>query len=234
MDAIVLVGGFGTRLSQVLPDVPKPMAPINEKPFLAYLLTYLARQGMRRILLPVHYKREQIMDYFGAQFQGMSIDYVIEDKPLGTGGAIQNALRQSGWRDTVFVLNGDTFVRLDYARWFAQHKAEQALFGMALRNVDNAGRYGRVEVQGERVVAFCEKGADVPGLINAGVYLFQPALLLDQGMPQVFSFELDFLMQKVNLIQPRAFITDDYFIDIGIPADYDRAKADLSRWEFAT
>ena len=79
MDAIVLAGGFGTRLSQVLPDVPKPMAPINEKPFLAYLLTYLAKQGMRRIVLPVHYKREQIMDYFGDHYQGMSIDYVIEE-----------------------------------------------------------------------------------------------------------------------------------------------------------
>ena len=200
MDAIVLAGGFGTRLSQVLPDVPKPMAPINEKPFLAYLLTYLAKQGMRRIVLPVHYKREQIMDYFGDHYQGMSIDYVMEEKPLGTGGAIQNALQQKGWRDTVFVLNGDTFVRLDYVRWFKQYTMQQPLFSMALRRVDNAGRYGRVDVSESVVTSFCEKGADGPGLINAGVYLFKPSLLLDQGLPEAFSFETDFLMPKVDLI----------------------------------
>ncbi len=231
MDAIVLVGGFGTRLSQVLPDVPKPMAPINEKPFLAYLLTYLAKQGMRRVVLPVHYKREQIMSYFGAQFQGLSIDYVVEEKPLGTGGAIQNALQQVGWQDTVFVLNGDTFVRLEYARWFKEYQTQSALFSMALRQVDDAGRYGHVTVKDETVTAFCEKGTAGPGLINAGVYLFKPALLLEQGLPEAFSFETDFLMPKVALIKPKAFIADDYFIDIGIPSDYARAQVDLPSLE---
>lgn len=226
--AIILVGGFGTRLQSVLPNLPKPMAPIKEKPFLSYLLSHLKKNGIENVVFPVHYLGDKIKAYFGSSYNGIDIDYVDEEVPLGTGGAIVNALRSMTLSDdAVFVLNGDTFVNLNYQKMYSMHLATQAGITMALRQVDNCGRYGRVTVRDKKVIAFEEKSSAGVGLINAGVYLINPSLLNADLLPDRFSFEKDFLYPYVSTLQPQAYVSDDYFIDIGIPDDYQRANTEL-------
>jgi len=228
MQAIVLVGGLGTRLRTVLSDVPKPMAPIHGKPFLAHLLHYVKAQGITRVIFPVHYMSEKIRAYFRLHYAGMDIQYVEEDQPLGTGGAIVNALSViSEQREPIFILNGDTFVKLDYQAMRDQHMHTGATLTMALRSVDDCSRYGRVITENNRIVAFLEKGEAGSGLINAGVYLINPSLFVPFNMPRAFSFEKDFMLSYLAMIKPHTFCTHDYFIDIGIPDDYARAIFDL-------
>jgi D-glycero-alpha-D-manno-heptose 1-phosphate guanylyltransferase len=228
MQAIILAGGFGTRLRSVLPDLPKPMAPIQDKPFLAYLLTYLKSQGITQVILPVHYMAEKIMAYFQSQYAGISIHFIQEDQPLGTGGAIMNALTAYHAANPIFVINGDTFVKLDYQAMYDQHVHANASMTMALRHVDDASRYGKVITQDKRIVEFMEKGEQGPGFINAGVYLIQPDLFAKYHLPQQFSFEQDFLFTHLAEINAEVCIANDYFIDIGIPEDYARAIRDFA------
>jgi D-glycero-alpha-D-manno-heptose 1-phosphate guanylyltransferase len=228
MQAIILAGGFGTRLRSVLADVPKPMAPLHDKPFLAYLIDYLILQGVTDCVLSVHYLREQICDYFKDSYRGISIRYALEDEPLGTGGAIVNSLHSVDQAQPVFVLNGDTFLRMDYRKMFAGHLVD-TLITMALRSLTDCSRYGVVLTENNIVTAFQEKGSAAPGLINAGVYLINPQIFAGFSLPQSFSFERDFLFPQTEQLQPCAYVVDDYFIDIGIPEDYARALQDFSR-----
>jgi D-glycero-alpha-D-manno-heptose 1-phosphate guanylyltransferase len=227
MQAIILAGGFGTRLRSVLQAVPKPMAPIHGKPFLAYLIDYLILQGITDIVLSVHYLREQIQDYFQTAYGGVSIAYAVENEPLGTGGAIVKSLEFVDRAQPVFVLNGDTFLKLDYQSMFATQSANVSNITMALRRIADCSRYGVVLTAGQRVTAFQEQGANEVGLINAGVYLINPKLFAGFALPEQFSFERDFLFPKIAALNPCAFIVDEYFIDIGIPADYSQAIADF-------
>lgn len=227
MWAIVLVGGFGSRLQSVLPNVPKPMAPIAGKPFLSYLLCYLRDQGITDVVLSVHYLREQIHEYFSSSFEGLRIHYAIEETPLGTGGAILNAFSLVNSENPCFVINGDTFIKFNYRDCFNQHINTQAAFTMVLCQVKDCSRYGRVICHDEKIVAFKEKGEKGPGLINAGVYLFKRCLFAHFALTTQFSFEKDFLFPYVLQLEPHAFLVNDYFIDIGIPDDYARAQLEL-------
>jgi D-glycero-alpha-D-manno-heptose 1-phosphate guanylyltransferase len=220
MQAIILAGGLGTRLRSVVQDVPKPMAPIHNKPFLAYLLDYLKLQGITRVILSVHYLRECIQAYFKSAYQGIAIDYAIEETALGTGGAILQAMKLIDAAQSVFVLNGDTFLKLDYRTMVLQHHSQMS---MTLRKVTDCSRYGMVQTEKGVVTAFAEQGSAAFGLINAGVYLIQPTLFQDVTLPVHFSFEKDFLFPHIQSIKPQAFVVEDYFIDIGIPEDYARA-----------
>src|SRR5579862_8016730 len=194
MQAIILAGGFGTRLQSVVKNCPKPMAPIHGKPFLAYLLEYLKSQGITQVVLSVHYLREQIEDFFRESYQGIEIRYAVEEQPLGTGGAIVHALKNIDPKKPVFVLNGDTLLKLNYGAMYAKHQQTKPLLTMALRKIANCSRYGVVVVSGEEIIAFDQQGGEHSGLINAGVYLMDPALF--QKFPvsaSAFSFERDFL-----------------------------------------
>jgi D-glycero-alpha-D-manno-heptose 1-phosphate guanylyltransferase len=227
MQAIILAGGFGTRLRSVLADVPKPMAPINGKPFLAYLLDYLIAQGVTDVVLSVHYLREQIEDYFGNVYAGVSVKYAVEQQPLGTGGAIIKSLELVDPTQPVFVLNGDTFLKMDYQAMLVMHRQQAGLISMALRSLEDCSRYGVVLTENNVVTAFKEQGGSYPGLINAGVYLLTAKVFSGGQFPEQFSFERDFLFPQVAAIKPRAFVVDDYFIDIGVPEDYARAMLDF-------
>jgi D-glycero-alpha-D-manno-heptose 1-phosphate guanylyltransferase len=229
MKAIILLGGFGTRLRSVVPDLPKPMAPIGDKPFLAYLLDYLKVQGITTAIFSVHYLREKIQAYFQSNYQGIDIIYAEEMEPLGTGGAMRFAASFVKNNEPVFVLNGDTFVKLDYRGMFQAHQETKAQITMALRTVGDCHRYGKVVVDGDTIIQFYEKGESGPGLINAGVYLIQPNLFFAFNMPASFSFETDFLFPHLVTLKPHPFLADDYFIDIGIPEDYARAQLDLNQ-----
>lgn len=225
MEAIVLAGGMGTRLRHLLPDIAKPMAPIAGRPFLEILLTRLAQGGVSRVILSLGYKAVTIRDYFGSNFAGMEIVPVVEQEPLGTGGAIRFAM-EACQRDHFFVFNGDTFVDVDLYSLDAHWRGHRGLTVVA-REVDDTGRYGGMQVEGERVIGFIEKGRSGPGLINAGCYVLPAGLLNGFPAGKAFSFEVDFLAKEVTTRAIDCFRTRGYFIDIGIPEDYLRAQKEL-------
>jgi D-glycero-alpha-D-manno-heptose 1-phosphate guanylyltransferase len=227
MEAIVLAGGLGTRLHTRVADRPKPMALIAGRPFLAILLDYLAGQGIGRVILSVGYGRDKIIDLFGDRYGRLDLAYAIEETPLGTGGAIAHALPHvSG--ELAWVLNGDTFLELDYRAMHAAFvgASPRPLMAMALRRVPDASRYGAVAAADGLVAGFLPAGAPTGGLINSGVYLVAPTLF-PEGMPAVFSFERDFLPAACRRSRIQAFETNGWFIDIGVPEDFDRAQVEL-------
>ena len=219
MEAIVLAGGLGTRLKSVSGDVPKPLVDVCGKPFLFHVLDNLAAQGFTRAILGVSYRAEVFTEVLGEKYRGMEIEYSIEPEPLGTGGAIAQALGLAR-EQSVFVLNGDTFVEFLASEMLKTHQSGLAPVSMALVQVEDAARYGRVVLSTAGTVTdFEEKGRAGPGLINAGVYLLERAL---PGLPSgKFSFETEFLQANKSTIS--GFVVDGYFIDIGIPEDYYRA-----------
>lgn len=228
MEAIVLAGGFGTRLRSVVKDVPKPMAPVAGKPLLEVLLGRLAEQGFSHVVLALGHLAEVIVEHFGAEFRGMEITHVIEETPLGTGGAVRLALAHCR-ADHAYVFNGDTFLDLETAAieplWQQFHEPL-----IVARDVPDTSRYGRLETAGEHVQRFAEKGQSGPGLINAGCYVL-PRHALDAFVPgTAFSLEQDFLCPLVPANPLRVFVSQGYFIDIGIPEDYERAQTELAHF----
>lgn len=223
-EAIVLVGGRGTRLQAVVSDVPKPLAPVAGRPFLAWVLDQLHAQGMRRTILATGYLAEQIEAFAGRRWQGMRIDYSREPVPLGTGGAI--ALAASGLQgDAAHVLNGDTFLAYSPADLEAATRRAGAAIGVALARVDDIARYGAVTANDEgRIVGFDEKGGSGAGWINAGCYFLSAAglALLDRAPP--FSMENEVLVPQAREGSVVAFRNTSRFIDIGVPEDYARAQ----------
>lgn len=222
-EVIVLAGGLGTRLRGVVDDVPKPLAPIAERPFLTWVLDALADQGLRRVVLATGYRGEQIETALGAVWRGMSLDYSREPQPLGTGGAIALAMRRiSG--NACFVLNGDTWLALDYERFETATRTQDARLGVALAKVPDVARYGAVRVERGRITGFVEKGASGPGLVNAGVYCVARSLLERVPGGRVFSFEHEILVPATTREAVAAFTHTADFIDIGVPDDYRRAQ----------
>jgi D-glycero-alpha-D-manno-heptose 1-phosphate guanylyltransferase len=225
VEAVILAGGAGTRLSHIVKDVPKPMADVNGKPFLEYIVQYLIRKNVNKIILAVGYKYEKIVERFGDEYNGVSIVYSIEDSPLGTGGALKKAsvLCES---DSFFLINGDTYFNVDLAEMWRMHIKTQAALTVACKPMRNFDRYGNVAIdENSKIIAFEEKRFTESGIINGGVYLCGKKIFSD--MPDgAFSFEKD-ILEKVDGIFS-AFVSDTYFIDIGIPEDYYRAKAEFA------
>lgn len=214
-EAIILCGGLGTRLRSVISDVPKPMAPIINKPFLAFVLEYLKKQNISRVVLAVSYKYEIIQEYFGNSYLGMQILYSIEKEPLGTGGAILEALNLIN-SDSCYVLNGDTFFDVNLDRL----KLDNSDICVALKPMKNFDRYGSVDIDNNSYIsAFNEKKFTSNGLINGGVYLINKNIFNSFNLPNKFSFE-EFFQENFLIFNAKATVFDDYFIDIGIPQDY--------------
>ncbi len=223
-DVIILAGGFGTRLQSVVKDVPKPMAPVADIPFLEWLINYLSKFSPNKIILSTGYKHEIIEAHFGKSFKNIPIVYSIETDPLGTGGAIKKAFNLVS-TENCLVLNGDTFLQIDHLNFLNFHIKSDALFTMALKPMKNPARYGTVETEGETIKKFNEKNPDLAeGLINTGVYLMKKEILKHFPEQEKFSFETDFMEPKTGEIEMKSYITDDYFIDIGIPEDYKKAN----------
>lgn len=232
--AIILAGGFGTRLQTVVTDLPKPMAPINGQPFLNYQLRYLKHYGIKNIVLSTGYLAEKIKAHYGAEFEGLQIGYAHEHTPLGTGGGIRHALRNCE-RACVLVLNGDSFFDLDLALFFSRHRDSRAEFSIALRYVDDAARYGTIRTDSQNtVISFIEKNNEHrPGLINAGVYLVERDTLINHSPPDPnFSIEKDFFEKQLDNFSIKGFEFEGYFIDIGIPQDYHQAEHDFKRFKY--
>lgn len=228
-DAIVLAGGLGTRLRSVVADRPKPLAPVAGRPFLDHVLAHLAEVGVQRVVLSIGYLGAQIEARYGDRFQGMSITYSRESEPLGTGGALSQALSCCN-TPYALALNGDTLLRCDPRGFVARTVASGKRLGILTREVEDAGRYGRCELRDGTVVAFGEKTQPGPGLINAGVYCLHRGALADHVGPARFSFERDFVGPQVLHLRPYAEKVEGYFIDIGVPEDLARAQVELPPW----
>ena len=226
MEAIVLAGGLGTRLREVVPDLPKPMAPVAGRPFLEILLSDLARKGFTRVVLSVGYRAESIMAHFGHRFSGMEITYAVEDMPLGTGGAVRLGMKRC-LGDHVFVFNGDTFLDLEAGAvelLWQEHRQPIVV----TREVADTRRYGRLLVASGRVVGFTEKGVPGSGLINAGCYVLGAGQLDAWPLNTPFSLEADYFAKAAVKKRLHAFETRGLFVDIGVPQDYHEAQTLLA------
>ena len=225
MEAIVLAGGFGTRLRSVVPDIPKPMAPIANKPFLEILLGSLSRKGFTRATLSLGFMSETITSHFGNRFDDMDLNYVVEEVPLGTGGALRLALTQCV-ADHVYVFNGDTYLDLEVAAVEAHWQAHRLPIIVG-REVTDTSRFGRLVTEAGMVTGFAEKGCSGSGLINAGCYVVNRGQLDAFAVNSPFSLESDYFVKAVAATAIEVFVTTGHFIDIGVPEDYARAQSEL-------
>lgn len=224
-EAIILAGGLGTRLRSVVHEVPKVMAPVAGKPFLHYIIQNLLQQGIQRIVLAVGYKYEVIETFIHAASYHAEIVWSIEYTPLGTGGGIKQALEKCQTKN-VFIVNGDSFFDCDLNLLMAHHLKHGADISLAIKPMKNFDRYGTVTLQSERIVAFNEKQYCDEGLINAGVYIIKQSLLHNLELPDIFSIEKEVFEPYTTHLKIIGFVSDSYFIDIGIPEDYARVQED--------
>ena len=223
MEAVVLAGGLGTRLRSVVHDIPKCMAPVAGEPFLGYVLDWLSRYEITRVVLSVGYLRESIMEWISGQDYPFEMDYAVEETPLGTGGGIKLALSKCRERK-VIVVNGDTFFPVDL-----DAIPFDAPVTVALKPMKDFDRYGAVELSANGLVtAFHEKAKVQQGLISGGVYALNGLEL--SSLPEKFSFEKDVLEPLSVKGQVGGWVSDSYFIDIGIPDDYARAQTELPQY----
>jgi D-glycero-alpha-D-manno-heptose 1-phosphate guanylyltransferase len=223
-EAIILAGGKGTRLHKVISDVPKPMAPVDGKPFLLYVLQWLEKHKIEKIIVSAGYKSDSIVSYFGNKFNCITLEYAIEDKPLGTGGAIRYAIRKTEAKD-ILILNGDTYFPIDLDKFYSMHIENRNVFSVALKRMKDFSRYGSVECNNNKILKFNEKKFCSEGLINGGIYLVEKQFLESSKSPEVFSLEKDVLEKEAGSGNLNCMIFDDLFIDIGIPDDYRRAQS---------
>ncbi|HET8865942.1 MAG TPA: HAD-IIIA family hydrolase [Gracilimonas sp.] len=227
MEAIILAGGLGTRLRSEVQDIPKPMAPIQSKPFLEHLVDRIVDAGVNRIIFSVGYKSDYIKDHFSSAYKNCEIVYAVEEEQLGTGGAIKNALQFAHSKD-VLVLNGDSMFYGDIKALFSFHKKSGADVTFALKPMENIKRYGTVELNSDRkILQFYEKQPKDSGLINVGMYVFNVESFMKCELPNKFSIEHDFFEPKVNELTFMGFPSSGYFLDIGIPEDFKKAQLEI-------
>ncbi len=222
--AVILSGGLGTRLRSVVSDRPKVMATVAGRPFLTHLLDQLIESGIRKAVLCTGYMAELIRNELGERYRSMELVYSVETTPLGTGGALRNAIGQMEG-DMLLVLNGDSYCQCHIADFIAKQSASGAYAGMVLAQVEDVARFGAVLTNGSSFVeSFKEKGGQTgPGWINAGIYLLPLALVQDICPDGQVSLERD--------IFPALLVKGLYghhctgsFIDIGVPEEYERSQ----------
>lgn len=231
MQAVILVGGFGTRLAHIVSDVPKPMAPINNKPFLEYLVETLKKQGVEDFVFLTGYKSEIIEEYFKNL---ENAKFIKEETALGTGGAILNAYKYLD--EEFFVVNGDTFFDIDLSllKDFSNDKD----CSIALRYTNNIERYGFVDISDNyKIISFVEKGNlpqnRIDGYINGGIYYIKKSLLksyVENFNNDFISLETEIFPQLVKNGRLYGLPVGGCFIDIGIPEDYHRAQNLIPDW----
>lgn len=226
-EMLILAGGFGTRLKSVVSDVPKPMAPISGRPFLSYLLNYWISQGIQRFVLSTGHLGNIVQAYFGETYRDTTIDYVHEQSPLGTGGALRLALNSVRWaNDTALMANGDTWFPVDLKQLCADAKQQNAPITLALKAIEKNDRYGGVVVSSDGKIKLFGSKSEGLTYINAGCYLLNVNTIKQAlaGMPETFSLENDFLSPYAANGLVGSSLQDKPFLDIGVPDDYQKAS----------
>lgn len=230
-EGIILAGGFGTRLQSVVNDVPKSMAEVAGRPFLEYLFDYATEQKFDHIILSLGYKADIVINWIKSQQRSFKISYVIESSPLGTGGAIKYAFGKV-LGEEAFVINGDTFFDVDTHSLLKFHKTKQADISVALKPMTDFDRYGSVTSNSQqRITSFNEKQYCQEGFINGGIYIVNTELFQKIDLPEKFSFEKDIMESYINKLNIYGLEQNNYFIDIGIPSDFEKANKDFANKE---
>lgn len=223
-EAIIIAGGKGTRLREVVQDRPKPMALVNDQPFLSYLLDFVEKASVRRVILATGYLGHMIHDYFGSAYKGVELLYSTEDSPLGTGGALARALEQCRANE-ILVLNGDSYFDIDLQAFFEKFIELRPVIHLATREIQDVSRYGSVQTNDEHeITGFNEKGKAGPGKINAGIYAVDKERILRAFPAGPFSLENDFLAKADDDVLKTAQVFEGNFIDIGTPESLELAK----------
>ena len=223
-EVIILAGGFGKRLLDVVSDVPKCLAPINGTPFLDYLIKYLQKFGISRLILSLGYKSDFIISYINEFHPDIDVTFVIEDSPLGTGGAIKASLKEVKAKN-VLVVNGDTFFNINLNAFYNASLTNQYAFTMALQRMERNYRYGFVELdEKNEIISFCEKQESNNVLINTGFYIINKEQVNFDANKDIFSLEKDFFESDLRKIKLYGIEFNDEFIDIGVPYDFNKAQ----------
>jgi len=232
-EAVILAGGLGTRLRSVVPDVPKCLAPVAGKPFLYYVIAHLRKEGIRNFIFSVGYKNEAIIAFVNRELlslgrQGLiNFQFSIEEQPLGTGGAIKLSGEKVSDHD-IIVCNGDTLFKIDLQKLSNFHLQHNADCTLCLKPMHNFERYGVVQINDDgSIKSFKEKRFYQSGLINGGIYALNVKNFMKESLPETFSFEQHYLERYTGKRKLFGLVQDEYFIDIGIPEDYERAGRDL-------
>ena len=226
-EAIILAGGLGTRLRSMVADIPKCLAPVAGRPFLYYVIEHLLKQGIEKFIFSVGFKYEMIESWLNEEYPLLFAQFAIEHEPLGTGGAIKLACSFATEKN-VLVVNGDTLYKLDVKKLDAFHHICGADCTISLKPMQDFNRYGVVQLNKDHSIAsFKEKQQYKEGLINAGVYAMNVNSFLQEDLPQKFSFENDYLEKFYLQRKIFGIVQDEYFIDIGIPEDYKKAREEL-------
>lgn len=230
---LILVGGKGTRLKTVVSDLPKPLAPINEIPFLYFLLKRIQEAGFKHVCLLTGYKEEKVREFIDSEKFDLNVTYSHEESPLGTGGAIKKAIKDSSFQRYI-CLNGDTYFELNFNDFLFKSveikKENKNLCTIAINRMEDMSRYGAVTHESGVVTEFKEKDESLKiGYINAGVYMFENniASYIGDGFVSLESEVFPKLLEekKLNCIE-----YDERFIDIGIPEDFANAQKLLPLW----
>ncbi len=228
-EAIILAGGLGTRLRSVVSDLPKCMAPVAGQPFLKHVIRYLLSQGIEKFIFSLGYKHEIIEEFLNDQFPTLHYQCSIEEEPLGTGGAIQLACKRTT-EENVVIINGDTLFKTDIQKASLFHIENKAECTIMLKSMQNFDRYGAVELDDDYTVkGFKEKQFFQTGDINAGIYILNIESFLNKELPEKNFFETDYLEKFCSNKKIFGAIDNSYFIDIGIPEDYQRAQEELKQ-----
>ena len=231
MKAIVLVGGQGSRLRPITYSVPKAMVPLRNRPFMGYMFDFLRAGGLSGAVLSLGYLPDPIKDYFdGQDLDGFSIDYAVEDRPLGTAGGIKNA---EGYLDgePLVVVNGDVLSGANLGEAIEAHEASDALATIVLTSVEDPTAYGLVEVDHDMIVRrFLEKPAAdevTTNLVNAGIYVMQPEVLAMIPAGREVSIEREIFPRLQSEGRLGAYVSSSYWRDIGTPRSYLAASQDV-------
>jgi D-glycero-alpha-D-manno-heptose 1-phosphate guanylyltransferase len=226
-ECIVLAGGLGTRLRSSIGDYPKCMAEVAGKPFLYYINLYIQSQGYTHVIYSLGYKHEIITNWLKTQNLSFTYDYVIEEEPLGTGGGIRLAMAKAT-TDDITALNGDTMFRVPLNDMQSFHTQNNSAVTIALKEMHDFDRYGVVNTNGNnQITSFEEKKPVKQGSINGGIYIVNKTAFLNKTQEGKFSFETDYLQAYVAEGNFYGFQSNEYFIDIGIPQDYNQVQTDF-------
>ncbi len=227
--AVILAGGLGTRLRSAVPDLPKPMAPVGDRPFLEYQLDYWIAQGVSRFVLSVGYRHDVIVDHFGSSYKGAELDYAVEKEPLGTGGGLLFAAEKIDHGNPFLVLNGDTFFEVDLKvlNEFSLNNGADWCFSLFRTNEE--GRYMGLDISPDGRINSLNS-ENISRLANGGVYWVHPNVLKNYKYKtgEIISLEKDIFPE--GIASGQRFLGIEFtgtFIDIGVPDDYYRALSVL-------
>ncbi len=227
LECIILAGGLGTRLRSAVPDMPKCMAPVAGHPFLKHVIDYLLSEGVTKFIFSLGYMHEAIESFLETSYPNLQYQIALESEPLGTGGAIHLACKKATERN-VLILNGDTMFKANLNSMMNFHLQHQAACTLALKPMNDFDRYGVVDINHENYIqSFKEKQHYENGLINGGIYVLHVDTFLSLPFAEKFSFEKDYLEKYFNSQKMMGIVQDRYFIDIGIPEDFERASIEL-------